>query len=121
MNKTAIAILSEPKAGSEEALGRVFNALAAGYDFKQSEIDVKILFQGAGTRWPEELQKENHPGHTLYKAVEDIIEGASCGCAEVFGANPSGLDLIKDNLAPGTTGLPSFVKLQKEGYSIITF
>ncbi len=34
MNKTAIVVLSEPKAGSEEALGRVFNALAAAYDFK---------------------------------------------------------------------------------------
>lgn len=121
MSKTAIVVLSEPKAGSEEALGRVFNALAAGYDFKQANEEVKILFQGAGTRWPEELQKEDHPGHTLYKAVEDKIEGISCGCADVFGANPAGLDLITDNKAIGTTGLPSFVNLQKEGYSVITF
>ena len=29
MSKTAIVVLSEPKAGSDEALGRVFNALGA--------------------------------------------------------------------------------------------
>ncbi|MBU2525386.1 MAG: DsrE family protein [Bacteroidetes bacterium] len=121
MSKTAIVVLSEPKAGSEEALGRVFNALAAAYDFKEANEDVKIIFQGAGTRWPEVLQQESHPGNALYKAVEDKIEGISCGCADVFGANPSGLDLVKDNKIPGTTGLSSFFKLQKEGYSIITF
>ncbi len=121
MSKTAIVVLSEPKAGSEEALGRVFNALAAAYDFKNQGEEVKILFQGAGTRWPEHLQKEDHPGHGLYQAVADKIEGVSCGCADVFGSNPSGLDLITDNAVPGTTGLPSFVKLQKDGYNIITF
>lgn len=121
MSKTAIVVLSEPKAGSDEALGRVFNALAAAYDFKTAGEDVKIQFQGAGTRWPEVLQKEDHPGNALYKAVEDKIEGISCGCADVFGAEASGLDLITDNQVPGTTGLPSLVKLQNEGYSILTF
>lgn len=48
MNKTAIVILSDPKAGSEEALGRVFNVLAAAYDFKNAGEDVKIVFQGNG-------------------------------------------------------------------------
>lgn len=121
MSKTAIVVLSEPKSGSEEALGRVFNALAAGYDFKQSNEEVKILFQGAGTRWPEQLKKEDHPVNSLYKAVEDKIAGISSGCADVFGADTSGFDLVKDNSVPGTSGLPSLNKLQKEGYNVITF
>jgi hypothetical protein len=121
MSKTAVVILSDPKAGSEEALGRLFNALAAAYDFKTGGETVKILFQGAGTRWPEQLQKEEHPAHALYKAVEDTIEGVSSSCATVFGANPSGLDLIADNPVPGTAGLPSFRHLQQEGYTVITF
>ncbi|WP_394678583.1 hypothetical protein [uncultured Sphingobacterium sp.] len=50
MNKTAIIILSDPKAGSEEALGRVFNALASAYEFKHAGEDVKIIFQGTGIR-----------------------------------------------------------------------
>ena len=121
MSKTAIVVLSEPKAGSDEALGRVFNALAAAYDFKQANGEVKVIFQGAGTRWPEELQKEKHPANDLYKAVEDSIEGISCACAEVFEANPSGLDLIADNPLPGSSGLSSFAKLHSEGYNVLTF
>lgn len=121
MTKTAIVVLSEPKANSDEALGRVFNALAAAYDFKTAGEEVKVLFQGAGTRWPVELQKDKHPANTLYKAIEDKIEGVSCACADVFGAEPAGLDLITNNPVPGTSGLPSLVNLQKEGFNIITF
>ena len=121
MSKTAIVVLSEPKAGSDEALGRVFNALGAAYDFKVANEDVKIIFQGAGTRWPEVLQKEGHPAHALYKAVEDKIEGISCACADVFGATASGLDLITNNPIPGTSGVSSYANLHKEGYNIINF
>jgi hypothetical protein len=46
--RTAIVILSDPHSGGEEALGRVFNALAAAYDLKQKQQDVEILFQGTG-------------------------------------------------------------------------
>ena len=119
--KTAIIILSDPKGGSEESLGRVFNGLATAYDFKSAGKEVSILFQGAGTRWPEALQKTDHPAHDLYKAVEDRIQGVSCGCADVFGANPSGFDLIKDNKVPKTTGLPSLSNLQEQGFGVLTF
>ena len=83
--KSAIVILSDPKAG-EDALGRVFNGLAAAYDFKQQGDDVTVLFQGAGTRWIGELTKSDHPVHELFDAVKDTVAGVSCGCAEVFGA-----------------------------------
>ncbi|MEE8128533.1 MAG: DsrE family protein [Nitrospinaceae bacterium] len=119
--KTAIIILSDPKGESEESLGRVFNALAAAYDFKSAGKEVSILFQGAGTRWPEVLQKEDHPAHELYRAVEEKIQGISCACADVFGANASGLDLIKDNKVPKTTGLPSLSNLQEQGFNVLTF
>ena len=59
--KAAIIILSDPKAGGEEALGRLFNGLAAAYDFKQRGDEVSVLFQGAGTRWAGELVKKDHP------------------------------------------------------------
>ena len=77
--KTAIVVLSDPK-GGEEALGRVFNALAAAYDFKQKRQDVQVLFQGTGTRWAALLTKPDHPVHALYKAVEDTIAGVSTAC-----------------------------------------
>ncbi|MDQ8205510.1 DsrE family protein [Pelagicoccus sp. SDUM812003] len=123
--KTAIVILSDPNSGSEEALGRVFNALAAAYDYKQAGADVIIQFQGAATRWVAELTKEDHIAYELFQAVSDKVDGVSCGCADVFGgteeAEKNGFALIKGNPVPGTSGLPSFYQLQKDGRQIITF
>ena len=123
--KTAIIILSDPKSGSEEALGRVFNGLATAYDFKQQGDDVTVRFQGAGARWVGELSKAEHPAHDLFEAVKDTVAGVSCGCADVFGATEeveqSGFDLIKDNPIPGTSGLASLRKLTADGYTVLTF
>ena len=124
MNVT-IAIFSDPKNGSEEALGRVFNGLAAAYDFKQAGDDVSVVFQGAGTRWIGELNKKDHPAHELFEAVKDQVAGVSCGCADVFGgseeAQKSGFNLIKNNPIPGTSGLNSFCKAVSEGSIVLTF
>lgn len=123
--KAAIIVLSDPKAGSEEALGRVFNALAATYDFKQAGDEVTLLFQGAGTRWIGELTQAEHPAHQLFQAVQDKVAGISCGCADVFGgaqaATSAGFELIKGNSVPGTSGLPSLRRLAADGFQILTF
>jgi len=123
--KAAIVILSDPASGSDEALGRVFNGLATAYDFKSQGDEVTVLFHGAGTRWIAELTQDAHPAHDLYQAVSDTVAGVSCGCADVFGggeaAEAGGLDLIKDNPVPGTTGLPSLRRLVAEGFTVLTF
>ena len=123
--KAAVVVLSDPKSGSDESLGRLFNALATTYDFKQRGDDVTLLFQGAGTRWAGEVVKDDHPAHQLYREVEDKVAGVSSGCADVFGAaeeaERSGFDLIKNNPVPGTSGLPSLRELTASGYSILTF
>lgn len=123
--KAAIIILSDPKTATEEALGRVFNALAAAYDFKQQGDEVTVLFQGAGSRWIAELSQSDHPVHALFDTVKDTVAGVSCGCAEVFGATEevekSAFEFVKDNAVPGTAGLPSLRKLASEGYTILSF
>lgn len=123
--KAAIVILSDPKSGGEDALGRAFNGLAAAYDFRQRQVDVSIYFQGAGTRWPAVLSDSAHPVHALFKAVEADIAGVSCGCADVFGAREdavkNGFDLITDNSVPGTSGLPSLGALAADGFTVFTF
>lgn len=122
---TAIVVLSDPRSGSDDALGRVFNALAAAYDFKANGEAVTLLFQGAGTRWVGELARPDHPAHALFQEVRDVVAGVSCGCADVFGAaddaTASGLALIKDNPVPGTGGLPSFRNLLADGHTVLTF
>jgi hypothetical protein len=122
--KTAIIVLSDPR-GGEEALGRLFNALAATYDFKQQRQDVQLVFQGAGTRWTGVLAKADHPAHALYKAIEDKVAGVSAACSDVFGARcdaeANGFSLITTNAVPGTAGLPSLATYAADGYTILTF
>ncbi len=125
MSQAAIVVFSDPKSGSDEALGRVFNALAAAYDYKQNGEDVTILFQGAGTRWAGELTKSDHPVHELFEAVKDNVAGASLACSEVFGATEAvenaGFDMVSNNQGPGTAGLPSLRSLVSDGYNVLTF
>ena len=123
--KAAIIIFSDPKHGGEEALGRLFNGLAAAYDFKQRGTHVAIYFQGTGTRWAGVVGDPAHPVHALYNAVTDAVAGVSCGCADVFGAREeaekNGFDLITDNNVPGTSGLPSIAQLSEQGYTVFSF
>ena len=123
--KAAVIVFSDPASGSDESLGRLFNALTTVYEYKQRGDEVTLIFQGAGTRWAGEVVKEDHPAHDLYLAVEDKVAGVSCGCADVFGATEeaeaSGFDLIRDTPVPGTRGVPSLHNLVSEGYSVLTF
>lgn len=122
--KTAIIVLSDP-AGGEESLGRVFNAMASAYEFDRSGDTVTLRFQGTGTRWPVLLDDPAHPAHDLYQAVRHTIGGVSCGCADVFGAADdvakTGMNLIKDNPVPGTSGMAGFRALIEDGYSVLSF
>ena len=51
--RLAIFVLSDPKSGSEESLGRLFNALSTAHDANARGDEVALVFLGAGTRWPE--------------------------------------------------------------------
>jgi hypothetical protein len=124
-DKTAIVILSDPRSGSEESLGRLFNALSAAYELKHADQPVTVLLLGTGTRWSSVLADANHPAHGLFEEVRDVVAGVSRGCAEVFGATAGasacGLPLLSDNAVPGTPGLASLHGLVREGYRILTF
>lgn len=123
--KTAIVIMSDPKNGSEEALGRVFNALALAAECKQKGDEVAVVFNGTGTRWPAELAQLSHPINGLYNSVRDVVQGASCGCAEFFGAAESvascGVPTVKDHGLAGTAGLLSLRRYLAEGWETVVF
>lgn len=122
--KHAILILSDPKAG-DEALGRAFNALAFAADAQRAGDEVRIVFAGAGTRWPAELTRLGHPAGRLYEAVRGLVTGASCGCSDVFGARAGveacGVPLLRENALEGTSGLVSLRALQAQGFTPVLF
>ncbi|PRY39054.1 hypothetical protein [Umezawaea tangerina] len=124
-SKTAVVVLSDPSTGTEEALGRVFNALATAWESAQGG-EALVLFQGTGTRWPAVLADPAHPAHELYAAVkEQVATVASGGCAAVFGAtggvDAEGIKQISQNRAPGTSGVASVAELVRSGYHVLTF
>lgn len=125
MSKTAIVILSDPNSGSEEALGRLFNAMFVAYELKEKKQDVALIFQGTGVRWAGEVVKPDHPAHALFEAVKDTVAGVCGGCADVFGATEdvkkSGLALVSEKAIPGTSGIIDLSKYLDDGYRVITF
>jgi len=122
--KLALIILSDPK-GGDEALGRVFNALAIAQEGLQQGDEVEIVFNGAGTRWPEELAKVSHPANSLYNLVRETVKGASCGCAAVFGATKSveacGVPLLKEKALAGPPGISNLRRYVADGWHTLIF
>ncbi|HEY1120554.1 MAG TPA: hypothetical protein VGE67_03105 [Haloferula sp.] len=122
--KTAVILISDPKAG-EEALARAFNALAVAAESKQAGDEVEISFIGTGTRWPAELSKITHPANALYNDVRELVVGASCACAAVFGATEgleaSGVPQKNDNTAANPTGLLSLRHYLTDGWQVLIF
>ncbi|MDZ4840888.1 MAG: DsrE family protein [Hyphomicrobium aestuarii] len=124
MSKTAIVVFSDPKAPGDEALGRVFNAMFLTLELKDKGQDVALIFQGAGTRWPNEMVQPAHPANALYHAVADKVAGVCGGCADVFGATDGvkaiGLTMVRDRAIPGTSGILDLSRYLDEGYRLVT-
>lgn len=122
--KTAVIIISDPQ-GGEEALARVFNGLAVAAEGKQAGDEVEVSFIGTGTRWPAELAKVGHPVNGLYQEVRELVVGASCACAAVFGATGGvqacGIEERKDNARHGTPGLLSLRPYLAGGWNVLVF
>lgn len=125
MSKTAIVVLSDPKLGGDEALGRLFNAMVLALELKEKNQDVALVFQGAGARWPGEIAQPAHPLNPLYQAVRDKVAGVCGGCADFFGATESatatGLALVQEKAIPGTVGMLDLSRYLDQDYRLLSF
>jgi len=123
--RTAIVIMSDPKPATDEALGRVLNALAFAHEARTAGDEVEIVFKGAGTRWPGELAKLSHPAHEWYQSVRESVKGASLGCAMKYGARDevaaTGVSLLADTPLPGTPGIAGLRSYYADGWNLIVF
>jgi hypothetical protein len=118
MSKVAIFVLADTE--SHEGLGRVFNALEAVKELKEGGDDVRLIFDGAGTKWPGVLSNPEHKAHAIYDAVRDRVAGACSFCAGAFGvseqARACGTPLLTEY-----EGHPSVKKLIKDGYQLLSY
>jgi hypothetical protein len=118
MSKIAIIIFADTN--TVEAMGRVSNAFMLAAEAAENGDDLKIIFEGAGTKWIGELEKEDHKLHQLYSGLKNKITGVCAFCAQAFGVKSqvekSGLAMLSEYKQH-----PSLRNLVVEGYEVITF
>jgi len=83
MTKVAVIVFADTETHAD--LARVVNALITVQECKEGGDDVRLLFDGAGTKWVAELANPGHRSHRLYDSVKDRITGACSFCATAFG------------------------------------
>ena len=116
--KVAIFVLAD--IGTQDGLGRVVNAMEAVKQFKEAGDDVKLYFDGAGTKWISELSKKDHIAHGLHNAIADKVVGACLFCATAFGAKDS-VNQCKIDLVNEKDQHVDIRKLVSNGYTIMNF
>ncbi len=118
MSKIAIVIFSDTI--TVEALGKISNAFMLASEAIEAGDELKIIFEGAATKWIGELEKEDHKLHGLYSGLKSSITGVCAYCAQAFGVKneveKSGLPLLSEYKKH-----PSLRSLFAEGYQVITF
>lgn len=118
MSKAAFVILASGE--NPESLGRVVNALMGAYEMMESEHEVKIIFDGAGTQAAATLSVPDHKYHDLFRLVRSRVSGICSYCANAYGVAPK-IEQANLPFAADFKGHPSFRQLVEEQYQIITF
>lgn len=89
-------------------------------EFKQAGDEIKLYFDGTGTKWINQLSKKDHNANALYESVKDKVEGACSFCATVFGAKEA-VKECKVNLVDEFEQHISVKKLLSQGFHIMNF
>lgn len=117
MMKAVILVLADTE--THEDRGRIRNALETATEFKDAGDDVKLIFDGAGTKWIPEISRPDNKYHELYAALKDRTLACKY-CASAFGVT-LGIQAAGISLSDEYHGHPSLRKLASQDYQIITF
>ncbi len=116
--KVAVIVLADNE--THEGLGRVVNAMVAVKELAEAGDDVRLIFDGGGTVWPGELDREDHDAHGLWASVRYSVQGACSYCADAFevtdGVKGAGVALLDEYKRH-----PSIRSLLAEDYRILTY
>src|SRR5919201_821277 len=93
MAKVGIVLLADVDTQGDK--GRAFNALTTTREFKEAGDEVVLLFEGAGTKWVRELERDDGRFGEAFAQVKDVA--AACKhCASVF-------EVVEAAVAAGVT------------------
>jgi len=100
-------------------LGRLANALETAAEALQAGARVELLFDGADTRWIEQLEDPEHKYHRLWGDLKPHA-GVCSYCARAFGtlkaARRSGVTVLDEH-----RGHPSLYARLARGAAVLTF
>lgn len=118
MSKAAVVVMADTETHGD--VGRMLNALELVKEYKESNEEVTLIFDGAGAKWVPQLEKEEHKLHNHYNAVKENVSGVCSFCANAFGVKnavqSSGVKLIDEY-----DGHPSLKQYIDKGYHVVTF
>lgn len=117
MNKVLVLLLADVETKGD--LGRVVNALQTAKEFKEAGDEVRLVFDGAGTRWIGELGSAEHKYHHLFESVRDLA-GACSYCAGAFGVKTA-VEQQRVTLLDEFDGHPSLRTAITDGYQVVSF
>ncbi|RME09637.1 MAG: hypothetical protein D6802_11520 [Ardenticatenia bacterium] len=118
MLKLAVIVLADTETHAD--LGRVVNAMEVVRECLEKGDDVRLIFDGAGTRWVPALAAPQHKRHALFQQILPAVEGVCLFCAGAFGVRDAvqacGVRLLDEH-----DGHPSVRALLADGYQVLTF
>ena len=117
MHKALVVVLADTETTGD--LGRVVNALETAKEFKEAGDEVRLVFDGAGTRWIGELGSAQHRYHGLFESVRDRAVACSY-CAKGFGVQAA-VEAQRVALLDEFDGHPSLRRAVMDGFTVITF
>ncbi|MBW6489955.1 MAG: DsrE family protein [Lentimicrobium sp.] len=74
--------------------------MCTGNEALENGDELKFIFEGAGTKWIGEMEKEDHILHSMYTELKSKITGVCAYCAQAFGVKSedekAGLTLLDE-------------------------
>ena len=116
-NKIAIVLLADVT--TPEGMGRMANALVTALECLTAGDAVKLVFDGAGTKWIGQLARPEHKYHELFESVRGSIAGVCRYCADAYKV-PDEVTAAGLPLTDEFQGHPSLRSLVAGGYQVIT-
>jgi hypothetical protein len=116
--KIAVVVLAD--VDGFEALGRVANALELAKECALSGTPLKLIFDGAGTKWVAALSSTEHRLHALFKSIPRSDQSACAFCATAFGVKVE-VERCGVRLLAEFDEHPSLLGLIRQSYQIVTF
>jgi hypothetical protein len=116
--KTAVVLLADDESHAD--MGRLANALELVKETQEAGDEVRLVFDGAATKWIPRLESGNDQLAPLYQAVQGNVTGACEFCAKAFGVKDD-VERTQVPLLSEYDGHPSIKKLIDEGFQVVTF